>query len=410
MSYHKIILAWLFFTVFLIDHSSADLIILKNGRRLEGAIVKTTDSSITVDIGIGETTLNRSDIKSIKRNEENNAAIYYLRAGDLANYNNVTVSKNKIAKFEEAKFRMAQVELEELLNNNKRCFREIEKALATKECDFYFKDKDGYANQENRQDNQRKVMYLHSLLLLKSRYYEGLKNFDQAVDSCLSALTFALQLSQGRDPDLQAAAILIEKNTYPILLEYLDSKNIDPKIFGKVFTYIDNYEKEHFSAKEFIESDKEAFIRPFNSFARDITRWAKETVNLDAGVRADAQKFAEDLLREGNGLADKYYGNYIKAATTDANNDWELAAREYRELLNTTKPTGIEDEIDFSVFVHNAFGKVEDYSKKDPKAIVVTILSTQLPSCKVVVDRYRENCKGLKKIKALAAGKMKARN
>ena len=402
----KIVPIYFIFAVFFIEHSFADLIILKNGRRLQGAIISTTGDSVTMDIGIGETTINKNDIKSIERKKEDNAAIYYLRALDLADYGNAAAGKNKIAKFEKANFHMPKAELEELLNNNKKCLDEIGKGLAIKKCDFYFEDKYDYTRGEERKDNQRKIMYLHSLLLLNGRRYEDLKDPDHAVDAYLSALTFARQISQGRDPEFQMAAIMIEKNAYPLIMDYLNSKDTDPKLCGKIFAYIDDHEKEHFSAKVFFESSKEAFIRPFNSFSVAVTRWARETPDLNDDVRANAQKFADELLKGSGDLADKYYGNFIKAAQTGADKDWESAVSEYAQLVKDVKPPEIEDDIDLSIFMHKELGKIEEYNKKDPKLITVTILSAQLPYYRTAAEHYRENCKELKKIKSLAAKKM----
>ena len=225
------------FLVFLIiftECSNADIVKLKKGREIEGAITGETNNTVTIDIGVGEATLNKSDIESIQRAVKANAAIYYLRAIETADYGKYGGGKNKIEALQKRKFNLDDKELPAIVDDNKKCLDEMDKGLAIKECDFYFEDKYNPFGGSVQKRNQKEAMYLHSLLLLRGRYYESRKDFSRAVDSYLSALTFAAQIAQGPDPEFRTAAIVSEKDAYPIIEEYLNSKNTDPAICKKI--------------------------------------------------------------------------------------------------------------------------------------------------------------------------------
>jgi hypothetical protein len=385
--------------------SNADVVRLKKGREIEGAITGETNDTVTIDIGIGEATLNKSDIETIRRAVKANAAIYYLRAIDMADYGKYGAGKNKIEALQKKNFILDAKELSAILDDNKKCLDEMDKGLAIKECDFYFEDKYNPFGGSIQKRNQKEVMYLHSLLLSRGRYYESRKDFSRAVDSYLSALTFAVQIAQGPDPEFRTAAIVTEKDAYPIIEEYLNSKNTDPAICKKIFDFLKDYDKLHFSAKDFMTGCRDFFLSPFKSYNREITRWVREDTKPDDKARAKAQDFADEVTKQAKELADRYYGNFISAAGTDAEKDWKSASDEYGQLVSETKPPLLEDDVDLSIFVAKTLGNVEEYDKKDPKMVAVTILSALLPYDKRSMDLYRENRKELKKLESLAAQK-----
>ena len=389
-------------------YSGADVIKLKKGREIEGAIVDETKDTVTIDMGIGEATLNKNDIRSIQRAQKANAAIYYLRAASFADYGNYGAPKNRIDSLEKKKFCLSEKELSEMVENNKKCLDEIARGLAIKECDFYFEDKYNSVGSRKQKQNQKEVMYLHSLLLLQGRYYENRKDFARAIDSYLAALNFAAQIAQGSDPEFRTAAILIEKNTYPIIEEYIRSKNADPGICRKIFSFLNEYEKTHFSAVDFLKGCKEYFINWFDLYKTDITRWTREDAKLDDKTKEKANNFSEELTKQAKDLADRYYGDLISAAGTDSEKDWKSAQDEYDALVKDAKPEALGDEVDLEFFISKTMGDVKEYDKKDPKTVAVTILSAALSYDKKSVDIYRENGDKLKELELLAAQKTKA--
>src|SRR3989338_4220435 len=65
----KAALPILFLVFILSSSSSAEVIKLKNGREIEGTIVKETKNKVVVDIGGGEATFDRKDILAIERSK-----------------------------------------------------------------------------------------------------------------------------------------------------------------------------------------------------------------------------------------------------------------------------------------------------------------------------------------------------
>lgn len=63
--FHRICLTVIFLTL-VFSLSMGDVIYLKNGGRLEGTVIKKTDSKVIVDLGFGETDIDLSEIDRIK--------------------------------------------------------------------------------------------------------------------------------------------------------------------------------------------------------------------------------------------------------------------------------------------------------------------------------------------------------
>jgi hypothetical protein len=70
--------------------SSADVLHLRNGGRLEGVLVKETASSLTLDVGMGRLSVPRSSVLRIERKEsalsEYRSRLASIQAGDVAGY------------------------------------------------------------------------------------------------------------------------------------------------------------------------------------------------------------------------------------------------------------------------------------------------------------------------------------
>ena len=65
----KAIICGLFFMSIFCLQSNADIIHLKNGGKITGTILKETEDSVVIDIGVGEVTQRKQGIKNIERNK-----------------------------------------------------------------------------------------------------------------------------------------------------------------------------------------------------------------------------------------------------------------------------------------------------------------------------------------------------
>ena len=390
--------------LFFCADSDADVINLKNGRRLEGAITSQTKDSVIIDIGVGEASVNRNDIKSIEADKENNAAIYYFRAIDLANYIKTGDAKKRMEEIENKGFSADAKEIEGILGANKLCLGEIEKGLAIKTCDFYFQDKYRFHSERMPFSVPSNIKALHLLLLLKGRLCESKNDYAGAIDSYLSALTFAQQLSQSSDSRFKEETLLVEKNTYPLIMGYLESKNPDKAICKRIADYLSEYDKKHFSAGTYMALCKELYLYGFKEDVTDSVRWFREHPEYDSEKRKKCEEVANETMKQAQQLADRYYGNLIKAAITDKDGDLKFATDDYLKLVAEAKPTIIEDEVDKDIFFAK-ISETDEYIKQDPRMLAVTIMTLFISADIEGLEIYRKNSNQLQRLRSLAAAK-----
>jgi hypothetical protein len=382
--------------------SFADVIKLKNGRRLEGAIVNQTKDAVVIDIGAGEAYVSRADIASIERQEEDNAAIYYLRAIKFATCIEPGELKKKTDKIKTNKWKADEKDINDILKENTRCLEEIEKGLAIKKCDFEFERKYRYLARKEQKLDPKEVSALGRIFILKARSYELKKDFDKAIDWYLSAITFASQISQSDDPELKRSAINLESQVYPLIKDCLDSVDVGKANCARIIDKLSSYEKERFLLKDYVKSGKEWYLDFFQSFESDVTRWYREHYQVDIKIRKKALRYAQGLSKQASEQADKYYGAFLKAAESDLDADWKAANDEYDNLIKGNNPQSLEDDIDRAVFIRDNFGKYEEFEKRDQKTVSIMWLIYDLSGTKDGIDGYRQTAKDNKELRALA--------
>jgi len=382
--------------------SFADVIKLKNGRRLEGAIVSQTKDAVVIDIGAGEADISRSDIASIEKSAEDNAAIYYLRALKFATCIEPGELKKKMEKIKTNKWKADEKDIDDILKENTRCLEEVGKGLAIKNCYFEFERKYSYLTEKEQKLDPKDVAGLGWIFILKARSYELQQKFNEAVDWYLSALTFASQIARSDDPELKSVAIHLEAEVYPLIKDYLNSVNVEKTSCARILDKLASYEKERFLLKDYIQSGKEWYVGFFQIFESDITRWYRERYQLDIKARKKALRYAEALSKQASEYADKYYGAFLKAAGSNLDVDWKAAYDEYDKLIKGNKVQSLEDDIDRRDFDHKNFEDLTDCDKKDPKTISLTSLIYYLSGIKNGIDGYKQTAKDSKELQSLA--------
>ena len=63
----RIIICCILFSILLCIYANADIVYLKNGRKIVGTIIKETDDAVIIDIGIGDVVHRKEEISSIEK-------------------------------------------------------------------------------------------------------------------------------------------------------------------------------------------------------------------------------------------------------------------------------------------------------------------------------------------------------
>lgn len=382
--------------------SFADVIKLKNGRRLEGAIISQTKDTIVIDIGAGEANINMADVACIEQAKEDNAAIYYLRAINYATYIEPGELRKKAEAIKKNRWKAEEKDIDGILKENTKCLAEVKKGLAIKNCYFEFEKKYRYLQEKKQRSNPKDVSALGWIFILEAKSSEIKQKFDEAVDWYLSALTFASQVSQSDDPELKHVAVNLELQVYPLIKDYLNSVNVSKANCRKILDRLSAYEKERFSLADYIKSDKEWYLDFFQSYENDTTRWYRENHQLDIKIRKKTLNYAKELSKQAAEMAGKYHGAFLKAAESGLDVDWKIANEEYDKLIKGNKVQSLEDDVEREVFIHDNFGGGKDIEKRDPKNVSLTWLIYQLVSTKDCIDGYLQTAKDSKELQALA--------
>ncbi|RKY31948.1 MAG: hypothetical protein DRP67_01675 [Candidatus Omnitrophota bacterium] len=334
---------------------------------------------------------------SSQKNTENqaveNAAVYYLKAFNSLHYPKSMEVKNKINIVIKNGWQADYKELEKLLNQNEICFKEFKKGVSLKKCDFNFGKKYKYLIQKEPPPFL-KIIQLSELLLLKGRYLEKKGNYDEAIDIYLSLLTFSLHISQANSTLSQIISLRIEKDTYMLLKNYLNSDKVTRKNAIKISNYLEDYEKNHFSIEDTVEKEKEIFISSVQMLVDKIDSEKNGEKILE---------FKKEILKQAHSLADYYYGLLIKAVKTNKERDWNVVYRKIQNLQKEVKMAGISTEIIGDL----TKGRLKNLNKKLANQIVKITLLISFPNIKKMVDSYYLRMKELKELKLLA--NMKAR-
>lgn len=337
---------------------------------------------------------------NINSTETENAAVYYSKAFDLLEYPKSEVIKTQLQEVVKNGWQKEYKGLEKILAENESCFDEFKKGLKLEECDFNFSKEYKYLIQKEI-PNLLKVRNLSNLLLLKGRYYEKQKDFDEAVNIYLSSLRFAQHISQDNTVS-KMIAIAIEKEAYAPLKQYLDSEKVEKETRLRILNYLTKYEKEHFSAKELVEVEKDFFISNIKMLADEAEQQAEKDSKFNVEKKKTMEALGEEMISQAQELANRYYGNFAKAIETNNEKDWEFAINELDSLQKTLK-SPISNIKDVSSLLYDAFTKDVEGSKITIARKIVTItLAISIPNFRRAAEHYYLTLKELKEAESLA--------
>lgn len=353
--------------------------------------------------------------ENIKNSNKDNAAIYYSKAFDLLKYPFPSEKEtyNKLEEIIKKGWQGENKDVEEILKQNEPCLKELKKGLLLKKCDFAFGKEYKYLIVK-KLPNVVKARESSNLLLLKGRYYEKQEDFARAIDCYLSSLTFVRHISQANSLFTDLLVLAIEKDIYLPLKDYLNSQEIDKEICKKILSYLEDFEKTHFSARRIIETEKESFISTIHFIMdgalKEVTKDKKEESKPNEDMKRKWENFRSQILKQANELADRYYGNFIKAAQTGNKEDLNFALEEVASIKKEAQYQGTDEEIfdAVSMLQDAVTGKIEQFNEKVACKIVIKMLATSsLPYFKKVLDEHSSSLNELKELKLLAKIKSK---
>lgn len=346
--------------------------------------------------------------ETVNNAKEENAAVYYLKALDLIKYPESKEVASKISGIIKDGWQKDDKELEAVLTENESSFAEFNKGFVLQKCDFDFGKTYKYFHQKKFPSSSfqiDKIKNLSKLLVLKGRYYEKQGNIPEAVDTYLSLLSFARHLSQYDSLVLKLMAMGVEVLPYGPIEAYLNSGSAQKETVLRIFSYLSDYEKEHFSPRELYDGEKHFFLSTVQlTVDKCKERHSKET-NKD--VIAINEAYNNAILKQSYELADKYYGLLIKAAETNQEVDWKAFNNAMASLKNEFKIKDFEDVV-------KAVAKIQNLVDSTPgerteivaSKVVKLILIMSIDSLPRATDNYYSTIKLLNEVKTLAEEKL----
>jgi len=343
--------------------------------------------------------------ESAAKPDRKNAAWYYNKAVGLLRYPDSRETVNRIQEVIKVGWKDKDQELEEILKNNEPAFREFQKALPLKKCDFDFGRKYEYIIQKETPAHS-KIRNLCRLLLLKGRHYERGRRLKEAAETYLSALTLAGHVAQDNTVVMKMLALVIEKETYAPFKDCIESGKLRRKDYLKIHDYLADYAVKHFSGAELIMLEEESFL---SSMALMVDRYIEDSFPGNGAQGKEAEKakivaLGEEIKSQSQLFADKYYGNFARAVTSNKDEEWEVASSELNVLIQEAKPKmeDISGVIKAMVADSKAQENGSAVDKQVAHKIVLTLLSFCIPNFKGMAEGYYETLIQLDELKSLA--------
>ncbi len=337
-----------------------------------------------------------------------NAARLYNGAFELLKYPDSKDLNSRITLVIQKGWQSEDGDLEAVLKDNEPAFKEFMKAVRLKSCDFDFGRKYKYLIQKEI-PTYSKIRGLYRLNLLRARFDESKGEYDDALKIYLSNLTFANHIAQDNVMMMRMISLVIKKETCAALQDFLSSAKLSKNKYRKVYDFLLEDERTRFKPQELIQAEKEVFL---SLMAMLVDTYIADTYNqnntqANSDDKAKAVVLGEEVKKQAGQLADKYYGNFIKAIQTSSPADWDFASDELNSLIKEAQPKA-EDLGGFikAVFTDSLKDQVSAVDKKLANKIVLTMLSLTIPNFKGIGDGYYSAIAQMNELKSLVLAKI----
>jgi hypothetical protein len=342
--------------------------------------------------------------QAVIRPDLKNAAWCYNLAFALIKYPDSKDLNNRITQVIQKGWRGQDKELEAILKDNEPAFKEFNRALRQKRCDFDFGRKYKYLIQKEI-PTYSKIRSMYRLNLLKARFYESKGRVDDALEAYISNLTFANHIAQDNVMMMRMISLIIEKETCVAFKDFLTSATLSKKKYLKVYDFLLEDERTRFKPEELIEMEKSAFL---SLMAMLVDTYIEDSIRQSGAQASSEDKMkvitlGEEAKKQAEQLADMYYGNFSKAIRTNDPQDWDFAVDELNSLIKEAQPK-VEDLSGFvkAVFSDSSKGTSDAVDKKLANKVVLTMMSLTIPNFRGIGEGYYSAVNQLNELKSLA--------
>ena len=214
----------------------------------------------------------------------------------------------------------------------------------------------------------------------------------------LSTLIYAQHISQGNLAISKATALVIEFWSLKPLKGYLTKKKIDKRLCEKISKHLDQYNTYRFDAREIIvaQRKKKSLLK---MVADTLMVSVSEKYRHKPEIIEKAAAFRKEFIIMANEDIDYYYGNYIRAADTNKETDWEFAISESEDLQ---KAVEAEMNTDHKGALLNCF--LDNLDNSNPKCtkMIRMLFVGVIPNYKNVIEQYHRSLTELDEVRSLA--------
>lgn len=326
-----------------------------------------------------------------------NAAAHYSKAFDLLKYPESKKLDREISEIMENGWLHENMEIKKLLEENKLSIQEFQKGIAIGDCDFDFGKEPKYLFE--KKFPALEAWKLFSIILLKGRYHERQNDFASAVDLYLSTFIYAQHISQDNLPISKATALIIEFWSLKPLKGYLSKKKIEKRLCEKISKHLDHYNIYRFAANEIIVTQREETKSVLKMTADTFMVSVAEQYRHKPEIIEKAAAFRKEFISMASEDLDYYYGNYIRAAETNKQKDWEFAISESEDI---NKAIQAEINIDHEGELLRCFLDNLDNPNPECAKKIRMLFVGVIPNYKNIIDQYHKSLTELSEVRSLA--------
>lgn len=278
-------------------------------------------------------------------------------------------------------------EIAELLEKNQPAFEWLEKGIKETVCSFE-QPAERYSLIKKSSIPIVELKNLFDLYLLQARVYQKQEQYQQALHICYSALTLAGQIAQ--EPSLIAKSLSMgmEQRSYLILKDIFSMEKLDAVNKQEAKAFLNGYKQRHFKAQQMVENEQDYFVA-FSNVILDGLQHFQTKSDTDPARYSKKEIMVREIRAYARIIAEYYYGNFIRAAESNRDTDWELAMTEMENLNNEIQPNIVKDAVEIGVLVYDTFtGRMEEFNKNVAERIVKLMLAISFPNFRKITKQY----------------------
>ncbi len=363
-----------------------------------------------------------ADLEKAKKEINENAALYYIRAMDNLKPAYRKTEK-KIYRDMDKKSKSSKT-IDKYLKRNKQVLVYLEKASKRKRCDFSFFAKGNGWDADDAIPVTTMFDDMYFLVLVRGNYFEKHDHPNNAGALYRDFLTMLRHF--GAVDSMRVKRLILETADIfsHLLSRYFKHPKRDKALCADIHRQLKTYMENLFTGEDVIKARKQTFLAHIDYIGGNLER------NLDKEPEPDADKhpmeaikhfapkamatlFFKYLQMDAKELGDLYYAGYIKAAQTDNPDDWKHAKTQLEQLKKEclkNKDGSIKDWPEFEEIAAKAtngkpitkknFAEVlKLLSRQGVKQILAYELDTLLPTA---LENYKKEHAQLSKLQAQA--------